>query len=92
MGEAEEQADAYGPVHQMHDEQRDSHRPGCNRVGDGRDERERITPLLAVARQFGLSAHDASYLELAMTTGFPLATGDARLKNAATSAGVFGIS
>jgi len=53
---------------------------------------EAIAPLLEVARHYGLSAYDASYLELAMTTGFPLATGDARLKSAAISAGVLVIN
>lgn len=40
------------------------------------------------AREFGLSSYDASYLELAMEEGLPLATLDARLKQAARKARV----
>ena len=45
-------------------------------------------PVLELARTFTLSAYDASYLELAMREGVPLATQDARLRVAATAAGV----
>jgi len=41
-----------------------------------------------LARAHGLSAYDASYLELAMRLGLPLATLDAKLKLAAKSVGV----
>jgi predicted nucleic acid-binding protein len=41
-----------------------------------------------LARTHNLSAYDASYLELAMRLGAPLATLDARLKAAATAVGV----
>ena len=43
---------------------------------------------LDLARQFGLSANDAAYLELALREGLPLATLDARLQAAAHQAGV----
>ena len=36
----------------------------------------------------GLSAYDASYLELAMRRGLPLATQDDRLRHAAVAAGI----
>src|SRR3712207_4958505 len=39
--------------------------------------------VLMVAREQGLSAYDASYLELAMRRGLPLATLDARLTDVA---------
>lgn len=45
-------------------------------------------PVLELARRTGLSAYDASYLELAMRLGEPLATGDERLAAAAAANGV----
>jgi predicted nucleic acid-binding protein len=44
--------------------------------------------ILGVARQQNLSAYDASYLELAIREGLPLATADEKLRNAAQAAGV----
>jgi len=41
-----------------------------------------------LAREHNLSSYDASYLELAMRQGLPLATHDARLQAAATRAGI----
>lgn len=43
---------------------------------------------LNLARRYRLSAYDAAYLELALRTGLPLATLDANLAKAATTAGV----
>lgn len=43
---------------------------------------------IAVAREYGLTAYDAAYLELAMRLGLPLATGDRSLQAAARRAGV----
>lgn len=43
---------------------------------------------LNLARRYKLSAYDAAYLELALRTGLPLATLDADLAKAATTAGV----
>ncbi|HRK38874.1 MAG TPA: type II toxin-antitoxin system VapC family toxin [Burkholderiaceae bacterium] len=43
---------------------------------------------LNLARRYRLSAYDAAYLELALRTGLPLATLDAGLVKAATTAGV----
>ncbi|MFZ5449236.1 MAG: type II toxin-antitoxin system VapC family toxin [Thermodesulfobacteriota bacterium] len=50
--------------------------------------------ILALAREQQLSTYDATYLHLAMRRGFPLATTDELLRQAATRAGVslFGIS
>ena len=42
---------------------------------------------LHLARQHGLSAYDAAYLELALREGIPLATLDADLRGAITTAG-----
>jgi len=41
-----------------------------------------------LARTHNLSSYDASYLELAMRLGLPLATLDGKLKSAATAVGV----
>lgn len=47
-----------------------------------------IRNVLPLAREYGLSAYDAAYLELSIRHGAPLATLDDRLKNAAKQAGV----
>jgi len=44
--------------------------------------------IFSLGRQWGLSSYDASYLDLAMREGIPLATVDTRLRRAARSAGV----
>lgn len=44
--------------------------------------------VLALAREFKLTAYDAAYLELALRRGLPLATSDAQLAKAANAAGV----
>ena len=45
-------------------------------------------PLLALGREYGLSAYDAAYLNLAASLGLPLATLDVSLRAAADRAGV----
>jgi len=47
-----------------------------------------LSATLSVARRYKLSAYDAAYLELALRTGFPLATLDLGLRKAAKRAGV----
>lgn len=42
---------------------------------------------LQLARRYGLSTYDASYLELALREGIPLATNDAALRKALKKAG-----
>jgi predicted nucleic acid-binding protein len=44
--------------------------------------------ILHIARSYELSAYDASYLELAIRLGLPLASSDDKLKATAASAGV----
>jgi predicted nucleic acid-binding protein len=44
--------------------------------------------LATLARRFALSAHDATYLELAIRLGLPIAAKDAPLSKAAVRAGV----
>lgn len=47
-----------------------------------------LSDTLQIARRHGLSAYEASYLELAMREGLPLATLDEDLAKAAAKAGV----
>ena len=47
-----------------------------------------LSDTLQLARRYKLSAYDASYLELALRSGLPLATVDEELHKAAKKAGV----
>jgi len=47
-----------------------------------------LSATLQLARRYRLSAYDASYLELALRLGLPLATLDEELQKAARKAGV----
>ncbi len=47
-----------------------------------------LTNILTLARELGLSTYDASYLDLAMRAGLPLATQDKSLMKAARKCGV----
>jgi predicted nucleic acid-binding protein len=47
-----------------------------------------LRDVLDLAREYGLSTYDASYLDLAMRLGLPLATRDEALLKAAKRAGV----
>jgi predicted nucleic acid-binding protein len=47
-----------------------------------------IRGVLALARQFKLTAYDAAYLETALHQGLPIATLDRQLRTAASAAGV----
>ncbi len=47
-----------------------------------------LSDTLQIARRYRLSAYDASYLELAMRSGLPLATLDQDLQKAANKVGV----
>jgi predicted nucleic acid-binding protein len=49
------------------------------------DRRRTQGPVLDLARRTGLSAYDASYLDLAMRLGVPLATRDDDLREAASA-------
>jgi predicted nucleic acid-binding protein len=49
---------------------------------------EYLRSVLPLAREHGLSAYDAAYLELAARQGAPLATLDRKLRKAAQKAGV----
>ncbi len=52
------------------------------------DARSDMAALMETARANSLSAYDASYVHLALRSGFPLATLDARLRSACERAGV----
>jgi predicted nucleic acid-binding protein len=47
-----------------------------------------LTNIIALARDLRLSTYDASYLDLAMRLGLPIATQDSSLKKAARKCGV----
>jgi predicted nucleic acid-binding protein len=56
--------------------------------GDGASFTQALGSILDLARRYRLSSYDASYLELALRAGLPLATLDADLAKAARKAGV----
>jgi predicted nucleic acid-binding protein len=49
---------------------------------------ERAPSLVALARDYGLTVYDSSYLELAARLALPLATADNRLRLVAEKVGV----
>jgi predicted nucleic acid-binding protein len=55
---------------------------------DDQTTRHAWTSTMNLARQYGFSAYDAAYLELALRRGLRLATLDGPLKAAASGAGV----
>jgi predicted nucleic acid-binding protein len=65
-----------------------SYLSGLPIVVDGATEARAWSDTLSLARQHGLSAYDAAYLELAMREGVALATLDAKLKVAMQALGI----
>src|SRR3954452_4971325 len=65
-----------------------SYLSGLPIVVDAATEARAWTDTLNLARQQGLTAYDAAYLELAMREGIPLATLDAKLRASAQAVGV----
>ena len=61
---------------------------GLSKVQDVQPRSVMMNAALAIAREHGLSAYDAAYLELAIRTDAPLATLDKALRAAARKAGV----
>ena len=47
-----------------------------------------LDEVVELAMRYGLTVYDSEYLELALCTGFPLATLDAQLRRAASEAGM----
>lgn len=54
---------------------------------DGRSSACALGDTVQLARRYGLSTYDASYLELALREGLPLATNDADLRKALKKSG-----
>lgn len=52
------------------------------------DEPLSVAGLIDVARRYGVTPYDASYLALALRRGLPIATTDSRLRQSAEAAGV----
>jgi predicted nucleic acid-binding protein len=61
---------------------------GLSILQDGQSLRESVSNVLPLARDYGLSAYDAAYLELAIRHSAPLATLDRNLQKAAKRAGL----
>ena len=61
---------------------------GLSLAQDSQTVGEHISHVLPLAREYGLSAYDAAYLELSIRYEAPLATLDSKLQKAAKSAGV----
>lgn len=55
---------------------------------DGRSPYSAMHDVLGVARDYGISAYDASYIELAIRASLPLATLDAALRKVASRLGL----
>ena len=49
---------------------------------------ESVSNILPIAREYGLSAYDAAYLDVAVRHGAPLATLDGQLQKAGQKAGI----
>ena len=49
---------------------------------------ESMSNILPLAREYGLSAYDAAYLDVAIRHGAPLATLDSKLQRAGEKAGI----
>jgi len=61
---------------------------GLSILQDAQAVNESVNRVLPVAREYGLSAYDAAYLELALRHSAPLATLDTDLRRAARRAGI----
>ena len=61
---------------------------GLTIIQDDRTVTESVTGIVPLAREYALSAYDATYLDLAIRVGAPLATLDKDLRKAAKAAGV----
>lgn len=61
---------------------------GISMVQDAQPIGDMMSATLTLARELGLSAYDAAYLDLAIRKGTPLATLDNGLRTAARKAGV----
>ena len=61
---------------------------GLSVVEDGQPFSDTVSNVLPLAREYGLSAYDAAYLDVAVRHEIPLATLDVPLQKACTTAGI----
>ena len=61
---------------------------GLTVLMDSRSVTESVSNILPLAREYGLSAYDAAYLDVAIRHGAPLATLDSKLQRAGEKAGI----
>ena len=61
---------------------------GLSILEDGQPFADTVSNVLPLAREYGLSAYDAAYLDVAVRHGAPLATLDAALQKAGRAAGI----
>jgi predicted nucleic acid-binding protein len=61
---------------------------GLTVIMDSQSVTESVSNILPIAREYGLSAYDAAYLDVAIRHGVPLATLDSALQKAGRKAGI----
>lgn len=61
---------------------------GLTVVMDSQSVTESMSNILPIAREYGLSAYDAAYVDVAVRHGAPLATLDSKLQKASQKAGI----
>ena len=61
---------------------------GLTVIMDSQSVAENVSNILPIAREYGLSAYDAAYLDVAVRHGVPLATLDSALQKAGRKAGI----
>jgi predicted nucleic acid-binding protein len=61
---------------------------GLTVIIDSQSVTESVSNILPIAREYGLSAYDAAYLDVAVRHGAPLATLDSALRKAGQKAGI----
>jgi predicted nucleic acid-binding protein len=61
---------------------------GLTVIIDSQSVTESVSNILPLAREYGLSAYDAAYLDVAVRQGVPLATLDSALQKAGRKAGI----
>jgi predicted nucleic acid-binding protein len=61
---------------------------GLTVLMDSQSVTESVSNILPIAREYGLSAYDAAYLDVAIRHGAPLATLDNKLQRAGEKAGI----
>ena len=61
---------------------------GLTVIMDSQTVTESVSNILPIAREYGLSAYDAAYLDAAVRYGMPLATLDSALQKADRKAGI----